>query len=58
MTIVEVSMLIIVVEGVLLIEDMVVDGVCLGLVDVVAVIEVNRVALPVAEVEDVLAVDN
>ena len=55
MTIVEVSMLIIVVEGVLLIEDMVVDGVCLGLEDV---IEVNRVVLLVAEVEDAVTADD
>ena len=48
-------MLVIVVECVLLLEVMVVDGVCLGLEDV---IEVNRVILPVAEVEDVVTVDN
>ena len=51
----EVGLLVIVVEGVLLLEDMVVDGVCLGLDDV---IEVNRVILPVAEEEDVVFVDD
>ena len=45
----------IVVEGVLLLEVMVVDGVCLGLEDV---IEVKRFALLVAEVEDAVTVDD
>ena len=43
------------VECELLLEVMVVDGVCLGLEDV---IEVNRVILPVVEVEDVVTVDD
>ena len=38
------------VEGVLLLEEMIVGGVCLGLEDV---IEVNRVILPLVEVDDV-----
>ena len=48
-------MLVIVAEGVLLLKDMVVDGVSLGLEDV---IEVNRVVLPVVEVEYVVTVDD
>ena len=48
-------MLVIVVECVLLLEVMVVDEVCLGLEDV---IEVNRVILPVVEVEYVVTVDD
>ena len=39
----------------LLLEDMVVDEVSLGLEDV---IEVNRVVLPVVEVEDFVTVDD
>ena len=51
----EVGLLILVVEGVLLFEDVVVDEVSLGLEDV---IEVNRVVLPVVEVEDFVTVDD
>ena len=55
MTFVEVGLLVIMVEGVLRLEVVVVDGGCLGSEDV---IEVNRVILPVAEEEDVVTVDD
>ena len=45
-------------EGVLLLEAVVVVLVCLGLEDVVAVIEVSRVVLCIVEVEYVVTVDD